>query len=490
VFKKILIANRGEIAVRVMKTCQRMGIQTVAVYSQGDRTALHPRMADEAIEIGPPPANESYLKVERILEAAKATGAEAVHPGYGFLSENASFAESAEAAGIKWIGPPTGAIQQMGDKLTAREIAKKSNVPIVPGSDVLASAAEAKKMAKEIGYPVLLKASAGGGGKGMRVVESEDEIENAFERASSEAERSFGNPDMYMEKFVPHAKHIEVQVFSDSQGNHVWLGERECSIQRRHQKLIEESPSAAISEEQRQEMGESAVALAKGCDYVNAGTVEFLFDADEEKYYFLEMNTRLQVEHPVTEMVTGQDLVEWQLLVAAGEPLPLSQDEIQRQGVAIECRLYAEDPIDFLPATGRLRVFMPPKGEGIRLDTGFEQGDMVGAYYDPLLSKFIVHGKDRMDAIGKLKRALDQFAIAGVTTNLAYHRAVLEIEDFQQGRHLTNFVETHSIEFDPTSSEKAILAEVVGQLHQECEQKLITSLKASQDGWPSQEVAR
>ena len=487
-FKKILIANRGEIAVRVMQTCQRMGIGTVAVYSQGDRTALHPRFADEAVEIGPPPASESYLKVEKILEAAKATGAEAVHPGYGFLSENASFAEAAEAAGIRWIGPPTKPIELMGDKLTAREVAKKSNVPIVPGSEILASPEAAKKMAKEIGYPVLLKASAGGGGKGMRVVESEDEIENAFKRASSEAERSFGNPDMYMEKFVPHAKHIEVQVFSDTQGNHVWLGERECSIQRRHQKLIEESPSAAISEAQRIEMGEAAVALAKGCDYVNAGTVEFLYDADEAKFYFLEMNTRLQVEHPVTEMVTGQDLVEWQIRVANGEPLPLAQDQIQREGVAIECRLYAEDPIDFLPATGRLRVFLPPEGEGIRLDTGFEQGDMVGAYYDPLLSKFIVHGKDRMDAIEKLKRALDQFAIAGVTTNLAYHRAVVEIEDFQQGRHLTDFVETHPIKFDPTKAEKLILAQVVGQLYQEREQHLMDVLKTSPDGWPSQEV--
>jgi propionyl-CoA carboxylase alpha chain len=484
VLKKVLVANRGEIAIRVMSTCKRMGIQTVAVFSQGDRTAWHPQYADDAVEIGPAPAAQSYLNVERILEAAKSTGADSVHPGYGFLSENADFAEAVKDAGLTWIGPPTNSIHQMGDKLTAREIAGQSDVPLVPGSEVLNDPKQAEKIASEIGYPVLIKASAGGGGKGMRVVESEDELASAYERAQSEAQRSFGNPDVFLEKYVRNAKHIEVQVFSDVHGNHLWLGERECSIQRRHQKLVEESPSAAITEEQRKMMGEAAVALAQGCGYEGAGTVEFLYDADSGEFYFLEMNTRLQVEHPVTEMTTGLDLVEWQLLVAAGEKLPLTQAEIKRQGTAIECRIYAEDPIDFLPATGRLRAFHLSQEEGVRLDSGVRSGDVVGSFYDPLLAKFIAYGQDRQQAIEKAKQGLKNFAIAGVVTNVAYHLAVLDDPDFQTGKHLTNFVETHPKDLSIQPDEVAAIGKAAGHLIHEREEKLHTMLQASKDGWP------
>lgn len=485
-FKKVLIANRGEIAVRVIQTCRRLGIKTVAVYSQADRTALHARLADEAIEIGPAPAAESYLKAERILEAAQATAAEAIHPGYGFLSENAGFAAAVSAAGISWIGPPAAAISQMGDKLAARQIAQTAGIPVVPGSQTLTSLDMVRQQAEKIGFPVLLKATAGGGGKGMRVVEQAGELERAFERAQSEAQRSFGNPQMYMEKFVPRAKHIEMQIFSDAQGNHLWLGERECSIQRRQQKLIEESPAATMTSEQRLQMGESALTLAKGCGYVNAGTVEFLYDADSGDYYFLEMNTRLQVEHPVTEMTTGLDLVEWQLLVAAGEKLPLTQAQLQREGVAIECRLYAEDPVDFLPDTGQLRIFLPPEGAGIRLDSGVSQGDFVGSFYDPLLAKLIVHGADRQQAIQRMRQALDCFAIAGVTTNLAYHRAVMDTAVFQAGTHLTDFVESHPVQLELSELDANALANIAAHLHEQRQQRLLEAAQRTPDGWPNQ----
>jgi len=485
VFHKVLIANRGEIAVRVMHTCRRLGIGTVAVYSRADRAALHPRVADKAVEIGPPPASESYLVAERVIQAALDTGAEAIHPGYGFLAENAAFARAVDEAGLIWIGPPPEAIERMGDKLAARRTAEAAEVPVVPGSPVLDDAKTAKSWAEDVGYPVLLKASAGGGGKGMRVVQSEDALAAAFERARSEAGRSFGNPAVYLEKYVPHAKHIEMQVFSDAAGHHVWLGERECSIQRRHQKLIEESPSAALSEAERERIAEAAAALARGCDYLNAGTVEFLYDADAEAFYFLEMNTRLQVEHPVTEMVTGEDLVEWQLRVAHGESLPTTQDEIERHGVALECRVYAEDPQDFLPATGRLRAFAPPSGDGVRLDSGVEEGDLVSSFYDPLLAKLVVHGRNRSEAVARMSGALDTFAIAGVTTNLAFHRAVMDVSAFQQGAHLTDFIERFAPSVAVEERTVRTLAPTLAALVRRRESGLEAALAASPDGWPA-----
>ena len=483
-FEKVLIANRGEIAVRVIHTCKRLGVRTVAVHSTADRGALHVRLADEAVEIGQPPASASYLNAQRLIAAAKATGAQAIHPGYGFLSENADFAKQVQEAGLVWIGPSPQAIAQMGDKLAAREMARAAGVPLVPGSEALASVELAKKAAQKIGYPVLLKAKAGGGGKGMRVVDSSEQMPAAFERARSEAMRSFGNPDLYLEKYVPNAKHIEMQVFSDAHGNHLWLGERECSIQRRHQKLIEESPSAALREPERKQMGEAAVALARNCGYANAGTVEYLYDADAKTFYFLEMNTRLQVEHPVTELVTGLDLVEWQLRVACGEPLPLQQKQIEHRGVAIQCRLYAEDPHDFLPATGRLHVYLPPTGPGVRLDSGVIQGDSVTSHYDPLLAKLIVHGKDRSKAVERMKRALDEFVIAGVTTNLAYHSAVMDAAEFQAGTHLTHFVQNHPLPrgLDPDHAEA--LARAAGQWHHARLQQMVLAQSAGADGWP------
>jgi len=489
-FEKILIANRGEIAVRILSTCRKMGVRTVAVHSHADRGALHARLADEAVDVGPAPASESYLNGERLIEVALVTGAQAVHPGYGFLAENATFARSVCEAGLVWIGPPAEAIAQMGDKLSARTLAEAAGVPLVPGSRVLESAKEVSSTAQQLGYPVLLKASAGGGGKGMRAVRTPDDIEAAFERARSEAQRSFGCTDLYLEKLVPQAKHVEMQVFSDGHGAHLWLGERECSIQRRHQKLVEESPSVVLSEAQRRQMGSDAVSLAQRCGYRGAGTVEFLYDVQAKNYYFLEMNTRLQVEHPVTEMVTGLDLVAWQLRVAAGEALPLRQDQIQRRGVAVECRIYAEDPLDFLPSTGHLRAFVPPEGPGVRLDSGVEQGDGVGPYYDPLLAKLVAHGHDRAQAIERLKDALDRFAIAGVTTNVAYHRALLDEPDFQAGKHLTDFVETHNLAVGLDAlgeNEAQTLAGALYALHEQRERRLRQALKATPDGWPQGE---
>jgi len=486
VFGKVVIANRGEIAVRIIQTCKRLGIQTVAVYSQADRSALHVRLADEAFEIGPAPAAQSYLNADKILTVAKTSGARAIHPGYGFLSENDEFAEAVEHAGLVWVGPPPTAMARMGDKLVARQVAQKAEVRVVPGTGEMDSADAALVAANDMGFPLLLKASAGGGGKGMRVVKSAGELPSAFERAQSEALRSFGNPALYLEKFVRRAKHIEIQVFGDTHGNHVWLGERECSIQRRHQKLIEESPSVALSEQVRQQMGQAAVALARGCGYVNAGTVEFLFDVDTEAFYFLEMNARLQVEHPVTEMVTGLDLVAWQLRVAAAEVLPLQQEDVQCRGVAIECRLYAEDPLAFLPDTGRLKVFLPPHGEGLRLDSGVVQGDVVNAYYDPLLAKFIVHGADRTQAIARMRGGLERFAVAGVTTNLAYHRAVMADADFQQGRHLTDFVDAHKMDVSLSQEVAQTLAQGAAYLYQQRQQRLEEAFSKAQDGWPQE----
>ncbi|HZD25451.1 MAG TPA: acetyl-CoA carboxylase biotin carboxylase subunit, partial [Alphaproteobacteria bacterium] len=423
-FRKILIANRGEIACRVIRTARRLGIATVAVYSEADAGAMHVAMADEAVLLGPAPATESYLRADRIIEAAQRTGAEAVHPGYGFLSENAGFAEACAEAGITFIGPPAMAVRAMGEKAAAKAIMEKAGVPVVPGyhgedqaDDLL------QQFAREIGYPVLIKAVAGGGGKGMRRVDDEDSFANALKGARREAKSAFGDDKVLVEKYLLRPRHIEVQVFADSHGEAVHLFERDCSIQRRHQKVVEEAPAPGMTAEMRRAMGEAAVAAAKAIGYVGAGTVEFIADVShglsEDRFYFMEMNTRLQVEHPVTEMITGQDLVEWQLRVAAGDPLPLAQDELNIDGHAVEVRVYAENPQKkFFPSTGRLHRLRPPEeGPHLRVDTGVREGDEVTIYYDPMIAKLIVWGRDRDAAVRRLCAALTETRVAGVTTN-------------------------------------------------------------------------
>ena len=409
-FKKILIANRGEIACRVIRACREMNISTVAVYSDADRDALHVRMADEAYHIGPAPSSESYLRGDRVIEVAKSSGAEAIHPGYGFLSENADFVRQVVNAGLAFIGPPPEAMEAMGGKITARKIATEAGVPVVPGTnDPIASVDEALRTANEIGYPVMLKASAGGGGKGMRLVADETELRSALEAARSEALSSFGDESVFMEKAVVRPRHIEIQVFSDTHGNHVHLGERECSIQRRHQKVIEEAPSPINSPELRERMGACAVMVAKAVGYVGAGTVEFLVSDLDRSFYFLEMNTRLQVEHPVTELVTGIDLVREQINVAWGETLSFRQEDVHLNGHAIECRVYAEDPDqNFMPSPGKISRLRVPAGPGVRDDGGVYEGGEVSIHYDPMISKFAVHGKDRREAIERMRRALDE----------------------------------------------------------------------------------
>ncbi len=441
-FKRILIANRGEIAVRVMRACRDLGVESVAVFSEADRAALHVRAADYAVAVGPPPARESYLNVERILAAAKATGAEAVHPGYGFFSENAGFARAVADAGLVFIGPPPGAIEKMGDKVEARKLMAKAGVPLVPGSPgTLETEAEVRAVAKQIGFPIMLKAAAGGGGKGMRLVGDENDLASAVRTVASEAKSSFGDGRFYVEKFVNHPRHIEVQVFADQMGETVHVFERECSLQRRHQKVVEESPSPFITPEMRRAMGEVAVKAARAVNYVGAGTVEFLADADRN-FYFLEMNTRIQVEHPVTEMVTGVDLVKAQIQVAAGLPLPFRQDELAQRGSAIECRIYAEDPAaGFVPAPGRIDTLRFPEGPGIRVDAGVYEGSEVSLYYDPMIAKLVAWGRDRGEAINRMRRALAECTIAGeLTTNLAFHRWVVEQPRFLAGDFDTNFI--------------------------------------------------
>ena len=444
-FNKILIANRGEIACRVMKTARRMGVATVAVYSDADRDALHVRLADEAIHIGAAPARESYLLAERILEAARATGAQAIHPGYGFLSENAAFAASCAAQGVVFIGPPTGAIEAMGSKSAAKRIMAEAGVPLVPGYHgddqdpaVLRSCAE------EMGYPVLLKATAGGGGKGMRQVWSGDEFDAALAAAKRESLTSFGDDDMLVEKYLTRPRHVEFQVFCDNAGNGIYLAERDCSVQRRHQKVIEEAPAPGMSEALRQEMGDTAVKAAQAIDYRGAGTVEFLLDEDGS-FYFMEMNTRLQVEHPVTEMITGQDLVEWQLLVASGDPLPLTQDEVHIRGHAFEARIYAEDPDnDFLPVTGTLAFLQPPEeSTHVRVDTGVRQGDEISVYYDPMIAKLIVWDESRERALQRLASALAQYRIGGTVTNLDFLYNLATSRPFVEAALDTGFIEKH-----------------------------------------------
>jgi acetyl-CoA carboxylase biotin carboxylase subunit len=441
-FKKILIANRGEIACRVIRACREMRIQSVAIYSDADSDALHVRMADEAYRVGPPPSAESYLRGDKILEIAAAAGADGIHPGYGFLSENADFVREVTNAGIKFIGPPPEAMEAMGGKISARKIAIAAGVPVVPGTtEPLESHAEASETAASFGFPVMLKASAGGGGKGMRLVESEREMRSAFDAARSEALASFGDDAVYIEKAIVRPRHIEIQVFSDTQGNHVHLGERECSIQRRHQKVIEEAPSPIDSAELRERMGECAVRVAKAVNYVGAGTVEFLVSDLDRSFYFLEMNTRLQVEHPVTELVTGIDLVREQIRVAAGEALSFTQDDVRLTGHAIECRVYAEDPDnDFLPSPGTITRLRIPQGPGVRDDGGVYEGSEVSIYYDPMISKFAVHGRDRREAIDRMRRALREYEIGGIKTTLSFFLRVMEDEEFVAGNLDTGFI--------------------------------------------------
>jgi len=441
VFKKILIANRGEIACRIIRTAQRMGIATVGIYSEADADALHVQMADEAVPIGPPPSTESYLKIERIIDACRATGAEAVHPGYGFLSENPAFARALAKAGVTFIGPGPEAIAAMGDKIQSKKLARDAGVSSVPGHlAVIAEADSAVRVAREIGYPVMIKASAGGGGKGMRIAASDEEAREGFGSATSEAKSSFADDRIFIEKYIEEPRHIEIQVLGDTFGNLVYLGERECSIQRRHQKIIEEAPSPFLDPETRKAMGEQAVALARAVGYCSAGTVEFIVDR-ERNFYFLEMNTRLQVEHPVTELVTGLDLVELMVRIAAGEPLPFTQKEVRLKGWAIEARVYAEDPRrNFLPSTGRLIRYRPPAGADLRLDTGVFEGAEISIYYDPMIAKLIASGADRNTAIERLRGALDGFYIAGVQHNIAFLAAAVAKPRFAAGALSTDFI--------------------------------------------------
>jgi acetyl-CoA carboxylase biotin carboxylase subunit len=440
--QKVLIANRGEIALRVIRACREMGLGTVAVYSDADRAALHVLHADEAYRLGPAPASESYLRGDIILDAVRRSGADAVHPGYGFLSENAEFAEACAEAGVVFIGPSASAMRVLGPKTRARQAADAAGMPRVPGSVTgLASADEALRVAAEIGYPVMLKAAAGGGGKGMRAVASPEELPAAYVAASSEAERSFGSGEVYLEKLIEQPRHIEIQLMADEHGGCLYLGERECSVQRRHQKVIEEAPSAVVGEALRQRMGEAAVRLALSAGYVNAGTVEFLVD-DAQNFYFLEMNTRLQVEHPVTELVTGLDLVQMQLRVAMGEPLGLTQEQVHLRGHAIECRIYAEDPDNnFFPSPGLITRLVQPGGPGIREDCGVYAGWTVPLEYDPMLSKLVAYAETRELAIDRMLRALDEYAIGGIKTNIGLFRRILNDPDFRAARIDTGYLE-------------------------------------------------
>ena len=453
--KKLLIANRGEIALRVMRSARELGIKTVAVYSEADRQALHVQFADEAVCIGPPPSSESYLRMERIIGAAKETNADAIHPGYGFLSENEAFAKAVINAGLIFVGPPPKAIEIMGSKLAAKNAASKFKVPLVPGTtEPISDISKAKRISKEIGYPILIKASAGGGGKGMRVVNNEEEFSEQMQRAVSEATSAFGDGSVFIEKYVTRPRHIEFQIFGDQHGNVVHLFERECSIQRRHQKVVEEAPSSVLTPELRAKMGEAAINVARSCGYYNAGTVEFILD-ENKNFYFLEMNTRLQVEHPVTEQITGIDLVKLQIKIAEGEKIPFRQEELKIHGHAVEVRVYAEDPANnFLPDIGTLKTYRRPQGHGIRVDDGFEEGMSIPFYYDPMIAKMICHADTREAAIEKMIRAIDEFQITGVETTLGFCKFVMEHEAFRSGNFDTRFVEEF---FKPELLNKSVI---------------------------------
>lgn len=441
---KILVANRGEIAIRVMKTAKKMGIKTVAVFSTADRNALHVKYADEAVCIGEAVSSQSYLRGDKIIEVCKELGVDAVHPGYGFLSENSAFAEECEKNNIIFIGPKSKAIEMMGSKLAAKEAVMKYDIPMVPGVDhAIIDVEEAKRTAQEVGFPILIKASAGGGGKGMRIVEKEEDFESQMERAISEATNAFGDGSVFIEKYVTKPRHIEIQIMADSHGNVLYVFERECSIQRRHQKVVEEAPSSILTPEMRKKMGEAAVKVARACDYLGAGTVEFLLD-DKHNFYFLEMNTRLQVEHPVTEMVSGLDLVELQIKVARGEALEIKQEDLVIHGHAMELRVYAEDPMnDFLPNVGNLSTYKLPEGEGIRVDNGIEEGMDVPIYYDPMLSKLVTYGKTREESIELMIKAIDNYHVEGVATTLPFGKFVMEHEAFRSGDFDTGFVKAY-----------------------------------------------
>ena len=441
---KILIANRGEIALRVMRSAREMGIKTVAIFSEADRNAPFVKYADEAVCVGPPPSSESYLQVDKIIQICKDLKVDGLHPGYGFLSENADATRKLTQAGITFVGPSPEAMEMMGDKLKAKETVKSYNIPMVPGTDeAIEDIAAAKEIAKEIGFPILIKAAAGGGGKGMRVVEDADEFEEQMDRAVSEAVNSFGNGAVFIEKYVGSPRHIEIQIIADSHGNIVYLFERECSIQRRHQKVIEEAPSSVLTPEIREAMGKCAVDVARSCDYVGAGTVEFLLENNKD-FYFLEMNTRLQVEHPVTEMISGIDLVKEQINIARGEKLSFTQEDMKINGHSFEVRVYAEDPMNnFLPDIGRLNTYQRPEGMGIRVDDGFEEGMEIPIYYDPMISKLITHGKDREEARDRMIRAIDDYQISGVETTLPFCKFTLQHEAFISGDFDTHFVSKH-----------------------------------------------
>jgi acetyl-CoA carboxylase, biotin carboxylase subunit len=465
--RRVLVANRGEIAVRVMRTCRERGIETVAVYSDVDRLAPHVQMADAAVHIGPAPASQSYLVIEKIIGACKASGADAVHPGYGFLSENEDFADACTAAGITFIGPSADAMRKMGSKTEARKTVMAAGTPVVPGDNGpegngFPDAQAALGAAKKIGFPVLLKAAAGGGGKGMRLVGNEADLPAAFDGARREAMGAFGDDAVYIEKAIERPRHIEIQVFGDTHGNLVHLGERDCSIQRRHQKVIEEAPSPVVSAELRAKMGAAAVAAARAVKYVGAGTCEFLLGADGG-FYFLEMNTRLQVEHPVTEMIYGLDLVAWQLDVAEGKPLPLTQQELdaRRHGHAVECRVYAEDPVKFLPSPGKITHLRVPDGPYIRNDSGCYEGAEIPVHYDPMISKLVVWGEDRARAIARMRRALDEYQVRGIETNLAFHRRCFRQSAFVAGDYDTGFIGRNAAELHPRADDAELAAAII-----------------------------
>ena len=462
-FKKVLVANRGEIAVRVLRACEERGIATVAVFSEADRTALHVRYANEAYLIGPAPSRESYLRIDKIIDAARKSGADAIHPGYGFLSERAEFAAACRDAGITFIGPSPEAIAAMGDKITARESVRKRGVPLVPGTEKGLRDEELVAAAKEIGFPIMIKAAAGGGGKGMRAVYDAGAIESAIGAARREAMAAFGNDEVYLEKLVANARHIEIQVLADSHGNTISLGERECSIQRRHQKLIEEAPSVAIDEKTRAEMGRVAIAAAESVGYVNAGTIEFLYDGKDNSYYFLEMNTRLQVEHPVTELVTGIDIVKEQISIAAGRRLRYRQEDLTPKGWAIECRITAEDPFNnFMPSSGIVTYLKEPTGPGVRVESSLYEGCEISLYYDPMIAKLIVYGENRAEAILRMRRALNEYRIAGIKTSIPFHQEIMDSTEFIWGTFDTGFLSRRRIgPRRPQSAESEQLAAVV-----------------------------